>query len=34
MMIAAHALEAGSVLVTFDRALLGAPGLASEAWLA
>jgi tRNA(fMet)-specific endonuclease VapC len=33
MMIAAHALEAGAVLVTSDRALLDAPGLTCENWL-
>jgi tRNA(fMet)-specific endonuclease VapC len=32
-MIAAHALEAGAVLVTSDRALLSAPGLTVENWL-
>jgi tRNA(fMet)-specific endonuclease VapC len=34
MMIAAHALELGAVLVTSDRAILSTPGLASEDWLA
>jgi tRNA(fMet)-specific endonuclease VapC len=34
MMIAAHAAEAGAVLITADRALLSAPGLATENWLA
>ena len=33
MMIAAHALEAGAVLVTSDRALLNTPGLVCEDWL-
>jgi len=33
MMIAAHALEAGAVLVSSDRALLNAPGLLCEDWL-
>ena len=34
MMIAAHALETSAILVTSDRALLGAPGLTCEDWLA
>jgi len=34
MMIAAHAFEQGAVLVTTDRALLLAPGLTCEDWLA
>lgn len=34
MMIAAHALEQGVVLVTSDRALVTAPGLTCEDWLA
>jgi len=34
MMIAAHAVEAGAILVTSDRALLSAPGVACENWLA
>jgi tRNA(fMet)-specific endonuclease VapC len=33
MMIAAHALESGAVLVTSDRALIAAPGLTCEDWL-
>ncbi len=33
MMIAAHAAEAGVVLVTSDRTLLSAPGLVCENWL-
>ena len=33
MMIAAHAVEAGAVLVTSDQALLSAPGLSCENWL-
>jgi tRNA(fMet)-specific endonuclease VapC len=34
MMIAAHALEQDAVLVTSDRALVAAPGLTCEDWLA
>jgi tRNA(fMet)-specific endonuclease VapC len=34
MMIAAHAVEQDAVLVTSDRALLGASGLICEDWLA
>lgn len=34
LMIAAHALEQRAVLVTSDRALVAAPGLACEDWLA
>jgi tRNA(fMet)-specific endonuclease VapC len=34
MMIAAHSLEQGAILVTSDRALVAAPGLTCEDWLA
>ncbi len=34
MMIAAHALEQGAVLVSSDRALVATPGLTCEDWLA